>query len=116
MWIPYNKREDINVYIVSCNQIPKVILTGVSCYTELKDISPAAIAIANTHQSSPFYPANTNILTKSATVVPLIKKLHLTKKISKNYRPVSNLPYISKLIERVAVQQLDDHMTSHSLH
>ena len=35
MWIPYNKREDINVFIVPCNQIPKVLLTGVSCYIEL---------------------------------------------------------------------------------
>ena len=34
----------------------------------------------------------------------------------KNFHPVSNLPYLSKLIERVAARRLLDHMTLNNLH
>ena len=45
---------------------------------------------------------------KRAVVKPLLKKpdLHC---IVKNYRPVSNLPAISKLIEKAAIKQIQDH-------
>ena len=32
----------------------------------------------------------------------------------KSYRPVSNLPYVSKLLERVVCQQLVKHLNSHA--
>ncbi len=53
---------------------------------------------------------------KAATVVPLLKKSTLDKEEMKNYRPVSNLPYTSKLIEKVAVEQMKDHMDMNLLH
>jgi len=53
---------------------------------------------------------------KTATVSPLIKKSNLECDELKNYRPVSNLPYLSKLIEKVVVKQLDDHMLDNSLY
>ena len=34
----------------------------------------------------------------------------------KNYRPVSNLPFISKILEKVVNNQLENHINSHSLH
>ena len=34
----------------------------------------------------------------------------------KNYRPVSNLPFLSKLIEKSVVKQLDLHMLSNNLY
>ena len=45
---------------------------------------------------------------KRAVVKPLLKKPGL-ECIFKNYRPVSNLPTISKLIEKVAIKQIQDH-------
>ena len=39
---------------------------------------------------------------KKAIVTPLIKKASLPKNDPKNYRPVSGLPFISKLVERVS--------------
>ncbi len=45
---------------------------------------------------------------KCALVIPLIKKLGLDL-IFKNFRPVSNLEFISKLVERAAVVQLNDY-------
>ena len=34
----------------------------------------------------------------------------------KNYRPVSNLVFLSKLIERIVAIHLDDHMNKQKLH
>jgi hypothetical protein len=34
----------------------------------------------------------------------------------KNYHPVSNLPFISKILEKVVSTRLEEHINSHSLH
>jgi hypothetical protein len=47
---------------------------------------------------------------KCATVRPLIKKASLDPEILKNFRPVSNIPVISKYIEKVVVAQLVCHL------
>jgi hypothetical protein len=52
---------------------------------------------------------------KSALVTPLLKKASLSPEILKNYRPVSNLSFISKLTERVVASQLTDHMSENNL-
>ncbi|XP_046575832.1 uncharacterized protein LOC124283847 [Haliotis rubra] len=53
---------------------------------------------------------------KTGVVTPLIKKKNLDHELLKNYRPVSNLTFISKLIERIAATQFKDHMDSNGLH
>ena len=53
---------------------------------------------------------------KSAIVTPLLKKSTLNPDILKNYRPVSNLSYISILLERVVAGRLTDYMTENNLH
>jgi len=50
-----------------------------------------------------------------AIVTPLLKKASLDPHDLKNYRPVSNLSFVSKLVERVAVIQLTDYLESHQL-
>ena len=47
---------------------------------------------------------------------PLLKKAGLDFEAWKNYRPVNNLLYFSKLTERVVATRLDDHMDENSLH
>ena len=47
---------------------------------------------------------------KTAHVTPLLKKAGLDRNILKNYRPVSNLSYISKLIEKAVVSQTYEHI------
>jgi hypothetical protein len=51
---------------------------------------------------------------KNAIITPLLKKIGL-ELINKNYRPVSNLAFLSKLIERVVATQLVDHLTKNKL-
>ena len=47
---------------------------------------------------------------KRAFLTPLIKKIILDAEILKNYRPVSNLSFLSKLIERIVCVQLVNHL------
>jgi len=42
---------------------------------------------------------------KRATISPLLKRSGLDNEDMKNYRPLSNLPFISKLIEKVVSSQ-----------
>ena len=53
---------------------------------------------------------------KRALVKLLIKKASLDKENLKNYRPVSNLPYTRKLIEKAAIKQINEHLTENNLH
>ena len=46
---------------------------------------------------------------------PILKKPLLDKEIFSNYRPVSNLTYVSKLMEHVIAKQLIDHLESNNL-
>ena len=47
---------------------------------------------------------------KTAHVCPLIKKATLDCIALNNYRPVSNLPYISNIVEKVAAARLQKHL------
>ena len=47
---------------------------------------------------------------------PLMKKIGLDPEVDKNYRPVNNLLYMSKLTERVVSTRMDEHMDKHCLH
>jgi hypothetical protein len=53
---------------------------------------------------------------KESILDPLLKKLGLDIDQYKNFRPVNNLLFLSKLIERAAGNQMDDHMTVNNLH
>ena len=53
---------------------------------------------------------------KESILDPLLKKLSLDIDEYKNFRPVNNLMFLSKLIERAAGNQMDEHMTVNNLH
>ncbi|XP_042341350.1 uncharacterized protein LOC121942262, partial [Plectropomus leopardus] len=52
---------------------------------------------------------------KVAVIKPLLKKPTLDPEILANYRPISNLPFISKILERVVAHQLCDFLRDNSL-
>ena len=53
---------------------------------------------------------------KCAMLRPLLKKPTADHKVFANFRPVSNLKYISKLIEKAVAVQLNDHLARNDLH
>ena len=54
-------------------------------------------------------------MVKWSVIDPLLKKAGLDFDIKKNYRPVNNIVFFSKLIERVVSRRLDGHMKIHCL-
>ena len=48
---------------------------------------------------------------KVASITPLIKKPSLEPDILANYRPISNLPFLSKVLERIVAAQLLHHLS-----
>ena len=52
---------------------------------------------------------------KVAHVTPLLKATGLDTSIMKNYRPISNLTFIGKLIERVVLRRLNEHLNANNL-
>ena len=52
---------------------------------------------------------------KTAHVTPLLKKAGLDRNILKNYQSVSNLSYISKLIEKAVARQINEHIAQEGI-
>ena len=95
-------------------------------YDCLDKIIPIVTSIMNKSLSSGI-PIVTSIMNKSlssgivphcfkhALVKPLLKKANLDPSCLKHYRPVSNLPFLSKVLERIVLKQFLQHLQSHSL-
>ncbi len=49
---------------------------------------------------------------KTAVVKPLLKKCNLDNTMLSNYRPISNLPFIGKIIEHLFFNQLNKYLKS----
>ena len=52
---------------------------------------------------------------KEAIVTPILKKSDLDPSDVKNYRPISNLPFMSKVVEKVVLGQLSVHLSVNDL-
>src|SRR6218665_3018848 len=52
---------------------------------------------------------------KDSVIKPLLKKPSLDKALLSNYRPISNLSFLSKLSERVVLSRLKGYLTSNNL-
>ena len=75
------------------------------------DLAPLITDIVNRSLSSGVVPK----LFKQAVVAPLLKKSGLDVNILKHYRPVSNLPFVSKILEKVVLVQLQRHLNENGL-
>ena len=78
--------------------------------SKCEDLLPVLTKIVNKSLQSGCFPE----IWKEALVFPLLKKPGLQHDISdvmfKNFRPVSNLSFVSKLIERAAFNQIHGHL------
>ena len=77
----------------------------------LPPISPLIIDIINSSFSSGSVPDTL----KLAAVTPILKKPGLNPDTMSNFRPISNLPFLSKILERAFATQLNTHLTSNDL-
>ena len=72
---------------------------------------PAITSIVNLSFQTGVFPQNF----KHGLITPLLKKPTLDKEVLSNYRPVTNLSFLSKVLERLAAHQLDAHLASHEI-
>ncbi len=108
---------------VTEKQVKEVIMAGnsKSCALDpmptklLKEcldvLLPPLVNIINTSTSSSKVPHSL----KTAIVTPLLKKTGSVTDDVQNYRPVSSLPFVSKIIEKCVVSQLDLHIKTNNL-
>ena len=92
--------------VCALDPLPKPLL--IACMDEL---TPLFTAIINESLSTGIVPNSF----KHALLTPLLKKQGLDPDILKNYRPVSNLSFLSKLLERVVLTQLSSHLQKNGL-
>ena len=77
----------------------------------LDTLTPVITRIVNKSLEEGVFPSNL----KHANITPLLKKENLDKEILKNYRPVSNLPILSKVIEKIVAARLRTHLEVNKL-
>jgi len=87
--------------VLPCSLL-KEILDGV--YTDT--ISPVIAKLANLSIQTGKFPSRY----KQAQVLPLLKKAGLDCSSPENYRPISNLSTVSKILERLVLTRLRPHM------
>ena len=77
----------------------------------INDIVPMITSIVNASLSTGRVP----MAFKQAVVTPLLKKTGLDKNVLKNYRPISNLSFVSKVLEKIVLSQLQEHLKENHL-
>ena len=106
------------------NEVREIVsFYGIKCSPE--DPVPAPLLTTNIDVFVPIWTEIVNLslslgsmeCLKSAIIIPLIKDLssNVDSENMKNYRPVSNLVLISKLVERGVDKRLQKHLTKHGL-
>lgn len=88
-----------------CDAVPPHFLKEV-----INSIGPQVLAIINSSLTSGVVPSSF----KHAVVQPLLKKPGLDHTILANYRPISKLPFISKILEKVVYAQLKSFLDEHN--
>ena len=108
-----------------CNEdeIKKIIIDSSTKHCDLDPI-PTALLKNSLPELLPYitFVINDSLLSgtvpccyKNALVKPLIKKPGLDFNVLKNFRPVSNLPFLSKILEKVILKRLLLHLENNDL-
>ncbi len=79
--------------------------------TCVNELLPLITIIINKSLSTGQFPSQL----KEAIVRPLLKKSNLDADQLKNYRPVSNLHFVSKIMEKIVLERLNRHLTANDL-
>ncbi|KAL5249258.1 hypothetical protein ACHWQZ_G018198 [Mnemiopsis leidyi] len=92
-----------------CEEDPIPLKIFMQCLNELMQI---LLFIINDSLINGRFPS----LLKNALLRPAIKDESGDINSYKNYRPISNLPFLSKILEKAVQKQLDKHLDTHNLH
>ena len=76
------------------------------------ELIPALLKIINASLTLGEFP----LLLKTGTVTPVLKSSNLDKNEFNNYRPVSNLSLLSKILEKCVLKQLANHLETNELY
>ena len=72
--------------------------------TIFDSVSKDILAIINCSLLTGIFPSEL----KTALVRPLLKKSNLDSSVLNNFRPISNLPFLSKILEKIVFKQLNN--------
>ena len=75
------------------------------------ELVPVLTKLINSSLETGVFPDNL----KTAVIRPLLKKASLDSDVLKNFRPVANVPFLSKLIEKTVKLQMDEYLTENNL-
>jgi len=75
------------------------------------DISPFLATLINRYLTEGVFPA----ALKTASITPRLEKPNMDDTDVRSYRPISNLPVISKLIERLVAKRLINYLTTNDM-
>ena len=111
-----------NFQLLGCDEVSKIVLASPAktCDAEpiptglLKKVLPAIIQLLTKLVNESLQTGEFPDDLKKALIRLLLKKRSL-EPILKNYRSVSNLPFIGKLMERCVIDQLMDHVYANNL-
>ena len=108
---------------LTCDAVKQIImrLSNKSCSLDtlpswlvknnLSTLLPVITKIVNASLSSGIFPSNL----KHSVITPVLKKSSVDRNDLKSYRPVANVPFLSKVIEKVATCQVINHVDSYTL-
>ena len=94
---------------------------GLKCY--FSDPLPATLVKLNTVLLIPVWTHLVNLSLRSGTmenlkhadIIPILKAHDLDPELHSNFRPVSNLQFLGKLIERIVLKRLNKHISQNNL-
>ena len=78
----------------------------------INELAPSLLYIINESLKTGVFPRTM----KTAVVKPTLKKSVCDQDVLSNYRPVSNLSTVSKLLERAVLQQLNAHLNDNDMY
>ena len=112
-----------SLHPASVSEVEKIIVEAPNKTCELDPLNtdlikkcksvtaPAITAMINTS----FRMGDVPCELKTAVIRPTLKKPNLDKESFKNYRPISNLPFVSKVMERVSFSRLLNYLRTNNL-
>ncbi len=121
--LPYQKSKFGSFEPVTPEHVKKVIMASKKSFCELDHLPadvfmdcldillPAITQIFNESLTTGTFPSDF----KNSLVIPLLKKSSLDCNVLKNYRPVTNLTFISKVLEKLVFNQLVEYLSHNDL-